>query len=141
MVERARVGQDREVDVGGDLAAQGDAKRFDALYEEFTAQVAQGRKLPAGAIDSVARGRVFTGAEALQLGLVDAIGAWGTIDDVRARVDAHVAAGADHVCIQVLGSSLVEVPEGAVDEVLWAMRRTTIKGKKATVRRERFDTR
>jgi len=37
--------------------------------------------------------------------------------------------------------SLVEVPEDAVDEVLWSMRRTTIKGKKTTVRRERFDTR
>jgi len=45
--------------------------------------------------------------------LVDAIVAWGTIDDVKARVDAHVAAGADHVCIQVLGSSLTAVPEAA----------------------------
>jgi ATP-dependent RNA helicase DeaD len=36
--------------------------------------------------------------------------------------------------------SLVEVPEAAVDEVLWAMKRTTLKGKKTKVRRERFDT-
>ena len=34
--------------------------------------------------------------------LVDALVAWGTPDDVRARVDAHRAAGADHVCVQVL---------------------------------------
>jgi ATP-dependent RNA helicase DeaD len=33
--------------------------------------------------------------------------------------------------------SLVEVPESAVDEVITALRRSTIKGKKATVRRER----
>jgi ATP-dependent RNA helicase DeaD len=33
--------------------------------------------------------------------------------------------------------SLVEVPESAVDEVIAALRRTTIKGRKATVRRER----
>jgi ATP-dependent RNA helicase DeaD len=33
--------------------------------------------------------------------------------------------------------SLVEVPESAADEVIAAMRRSTIKGKKATVRRER----
>jgi ATP-dependent RNA helicase DeaD len=33
--------------------------------------------------------------------------------------------------------SLVEVPEAAADEVIAALRRTTIKGKKATVRRER----
>jgi probable F420-dependent oxidoreductase len=45
--------------------------------------------------------------------LVDAIVAWGTVDDVRARVDAHVAAGADHVCVQVLGASLTDVPEAA----------------------------
>ena len=36
--------------------------------------------------------------------------------------------------------SLVEVPDGAVDEVLWAMKRTTLKGKKTKVRRERSDT-
>ncbi len=35
--------------------------------------------------------------------------------------------------------SLVEVPEGKVDEVCWAMRRTTIKGSKAKVRRERTE--
>jgi ATP-dependent RNA helicase DeaD len=33
--------------------------------------------------------------------------------------------------------SLVEVPEGAADEVIAALRGTTIKGKKATIRRER----
>ncbi len=34
--------------------------------------------------------------------------------------------------------ALVEVPDGAVDEVIDAMRRTTIKGKKVPFRRERF---
>lgn len=34
--------------------------------------------------------------------LVDAIVAWGTVDDVVARVRAHQDAGASHVCIQVL---------------------------------------
>jgi ATP-dependent RNA helicase DeaD len=34
--------------------------------------------------------------------------------------------------------SLVEVPESAVDQVISALRASTIKGKKATVRRERF---
>ena len=35
--------------------------------------------------------------------------------------------------------ALVEVPEGAADEVIKALRTTTIKGRKPTVRRERFD--
>jgi probable F420-dependent oxidoreductase len=34
--------------------------------------------------------------------LVDALVAWGDVDAIRARVDEHRAAGADHVCIQVL---------------------------------------
>jgi len=34
--------------------------------------------------------------------LVDAIFAWGTPQQIKARIDEHVAAGADHVCIQVI---------------------------------------
>ncbi|MGV9772691.1 DEAD/DEAH box helicase [Streptosporangium sp. NPDC003464] len=37
--------------------------------------------------------------------------------------------------------SLVEVPESAADEVIAVLRGSTIKGKKATVRRERYSTR
>ena len=34
--------------------------------------------------------------------LVDAVVVWGTVDQVKARVQAHHDAGADHVCVQVL---------------------------------------
>jgi probable F420-dependent oxidoreductase len=34
--------------------------------------------------------------------LVDAIVAWGTDEQIKARLDEHHAAGADHVCVQVL---------------------------------------
>jgi len=34
--------------------------------------------------------------------LVDAVVAWGDTDAIAARVDEHLAAGADHVCIQLL---------------------------------------
>jgi probable F420-dependent oxidoreductase len=34
--------------------------------------------------------------------LVDAVVAWGDLDAVAARVREHLAAGADHVCVQVL---------------------------------------
>ena len=37
--------------------------------------------------------------------------------------------------------SLVEVPESAADDVVAALRRTSIKGRKATVRRERYPAR
>jgi len=34
--------------------------------------------------------------------LVDALFAWGTVEQIAARVQEHLAAGADHVCLQVL---------------------------------------
>jgi ATP-dependent RNA helicase DeaD len=37
--------------------------------------------------------------------------------------------------------SLVEVPEAAADEVIAALRGSTIKGRRATVRRERYQKR
>jgi probable F420-dependent oxidoreductase len=39
--------------------------------------------------------------------LVDAIVAWGDLDAIRDRVAAHHAAGADHVCLQVVTGSAV----------------------------------
>ena len=42
--------------------------------------------------------------------LVDAIVAWGSVDDVVARVQAHFDAGADHVCIQALAATMRDVP-------------------------------
>lgn len=42
--------------------------------------------------------------------LVDAIVAWGSVDDVLTRVQAHLDAGADHVCIQVLDPDATRVP-------------------------------
>jgi hypothetical protein len=34
--------------------------------------------------------------------LVDAIVAWGNVERVKSRIDEHLRAGADHVCVQVL---------------------------------------
>jgi probable F420-dependent oxidoreductase len=42
--------------------------------------------------------------------LVDAIVVWGDEAAIRARVDEHFAAGADHVCVQVLTDSLAHLP-------------------------------
>ena len=41
--------------------------------------------------------------------LVDAVVAWGSLQDIKARVQAHHDAGADHVCVQVLRADR-EVP-------------------------------
>ncbi len=37
--------------------------------------------------------------------LVDAVIAWGDVDAIKRRVDKHLAAGADHVCVQPLDFS------------------------------------
>jgi probable F420-dependent oxidoreductase len=42
--------------------------------------------------------------------LVDAIVAWGTVEQVVARLDDHLAAGADHVCVQVLNDDFRALP-------------------------------
>jgi probable F420-dependent oxidoreductase len=42
--------------------------------------------------------------------LVDAIVAWGDVDAIRARVQAHHDAGADHVAVQVLERDRATVP-------------------------------
>ena len=42
--------------------------------------------------------------------LVDAIVATGGVDAALERVQAHLDAGADHVCVQVLGATFTDVP-------------------------------
>ena len=84
----ARFGVDmRNLRVGGDYAdAFSPAEPFDAddraafaagidrTYEEFIERVARGRKLPAARVREIARGRVWTGAQARSIGLVDQLG-------------------------------------------------------------------
>nr|WP_281260882.1 TIGR03620 family F420-dependent LLM class oxidoreductase [Nocardia nova] len=43
--------------------------------------------------------------------LVDAIVAWGSLEQIAARIQAHLDAGADHVCVQVLTSDPRTLPE------------------------------
>ncbi|MDX2170825.1 MAG: TIGR03620 family F420-dependent LLM class oxidoreductase [Deltaproteobacteria bacterium] len=50
--------------------------------------------------------------------LVDAIVAWGSADQIRARIQAHYDAGADHVCIQPLRADGIPGPDLTVLEAL-----------------------
>ena len=51
------------------------------IYTQFTSIVAEGRDMTVADVDEIAQGRVWTGAEALGIGLVDEI---GTIEDALA---------------------------------------------------------
>ncbi len=42
--------------------------------------------------------------------LIDAIIAWGDRDAIRGRIEAHLNAGADHVCIQALSADAKSLP-------------------------------
>ena len=50
------------------------AASIDRTYEEFITRVSTGRRLPPARVREIARGRVWTGAQARELGLVDQLG-------------------------------------------------------------------
>jgi protease-4 len=52
-------------------------KLVDWIYDEFTAKVAESRKLDKAKVLEIAQGRVWSGTEAKKLGLVDEIGGLG----------------------------------------------------------------
>jgi len=84
----SRYGVDmRGIKVGGDYAdAFSSAQPFspsqraavsrwmDKIYDGFVARVAEGRGLPPARVQEIAKGRVWTGVQAKDLGLVDEIG-------------------------------------------------------------------
>jgi protease-4 len=49
-------------------------KSLDATYADFTKGVATGRKMSVEAVDKIGKGRVWSGTQAKQLGLVDELG-------------------------------------------------------------------
>lgn len=49
---------------------------LDVVYDDFVAKVAQGRELPEEEVRRVAKGRVWTGADARERGLVDELGGY-----------------------------------------------------------------
>ena len=69
------------------------AATIDAIYDDFVAKVARGRGRPVAEIETIARGRVWTGSDALGIGLVDELG--GLRDAIRiARSRAGLPADA-----------------------------------------------
>lgn len=58
---------------------------IDTIYLHFRQRVAHGRDMPLQDVDSIAQGRVWSGARALQVGLVDKIGG---LDDAIAAAAA-----------------------------------------------------
>jgi protease-4 len=77
----------------------------DLFYTDFVERVAQGRKMTVEAVDAIARGRVWTGADALERGLVDELGGLRTAI-TRAKVLAGLEPDAEVRLVGYPGSSL-----------------------------------
>lgn len=80
----------------------------DLLYADFVARVADGRNLTKDAVDRVARGRVWTGADALERGLVDELGGFRTALR-RAKILAGLDEDADVRIVTYPGGSLLDM--------------------------------
>jgi protease-4 len=95
----AKFGVDvRQLGVGGDFSSAyamsssftptqkaAFAKMIDQVYDEFIARVSIGRHIPPQRVREIAKGRVWTGIQAKQLGLVDQIGGfYDAVDKAKA---------------------------------------------------------
>ncbi|OIN79704.1 signal peptide peptidase SppA [Mycobacterium malmoense] len=80
----------------------------DLFYTDFVERVAEGRNLSADAVNRVARGRVWTGADALERGLVDELGGFRTAVR-RAKVLAGLDEDAEVRIVGYPGSSLLDM--------------------------------
>jgi protease-4 len=79
----------------------------DLFYTDFVERVAAGRKMTVEAVDAVARGRVWTGADALERGLVDELGGLRTAIS-RAKVLAGLEPDDDVRLVSYPGSSFMD---------------------------------
>lgn len=85
------------------------------IYEEFVARVAESRDMSVGAVEEVARGRVWIGSDAAERGLVDEL---GQLDDT---VDA--AAGLAGLEEDAYGVTYVEPALGFAERIALEMMR------------------
>lgn len=76
--------------------AAAQAALADDVYQDFTGRVAEGRDLPLARVSEIARGRVWTGAQAVELGLVDRIGGLNTAIEAAREL---AAIGADEAVV------------------------------------------
>ena len=61
-------------------------READAIYADFTAKVAGGRRLPLAKVQDIAKGRVWSGADGRSNGLVDELGGFWTAADAARKL-------------------------------------------------------
>ncbi|OBG20163.1 signal peptide peptidase SppA [Mycolicibacterium celeriflavum] len=80
----------------------------DLVYNDFVDRVAAGRNMTVEAVEAVAQGRVWTGADALERGLVDELGGLRTAIE-RAKVLSGLDRKADVRIVDYPGLSLMDL--------------------------------
>jgi protease-4 len=85
---------------------------MEEIYHRFKARVAAGRKLSMEAVETIARGRVWTGRQALDYGLIDELGDFGTAVN-KAKDLAGIPTEAAVSVITVRPPRAVAVPSGS----------------------------
>jgi protease IV len=90
--DRVEVGGPNTMFSGVEDFSEAEWARFqdflDRTYDEFVQIVADGRGMDVGAVDAVARGRVWTGSDALDRGLVDVLGGYRVaLGEVRSLLE------------------------------------------------------
>jgi protease-4 len=78
------------------------------FYADFVERVAEGRNLTTEAVDAVARGRIWTGSDALERGLVDELGGLRTAVR-RAKILAGLDEDSEVRIVSYPGSSLLDM--------------------------------
>ncbi|MCQ2175983.1 MAG: signal peptide peptidase SppA [Bacteroidales bacterium] len=90
------------------------------IYTTFVNYVAEGRGLEPDFVDSIAQGRVWTGADALEIGLVDEI---GTLEDALHYTASLVSEGdADLKAWKIVG---YPKPQTTAEQILSKLNKTT----------------
>jgi len=96
-VDRVKVGENADLMSGFKSFDSAQARRVKAwmtdVYDDFVRRVAEGRGLTYEVVEPIAHGRVWTGAQAKERKLVDALGGLDTAVEI-AREKSHIAKGA-----------------------------------------------
>jgi protease-4 len=78
-------------------------RSVDSTYQEFLSVVSEGRGIPVDSVRTIAEGRVWTGSQALQNGLVDTLGGIRTAIAIAAR---RAELGVDDYRLRILPRKL-----------------------------------
>jgi protease IV len=77
-------------------------EEVDAIYDDFISKVAEGRGMKKSMVDSIGQGRVWAGADAIEIGLVDEFG--GIYDAINYAAE-QASISADSIEIQLYPKS------------------------------------